>query len=185
MNSNEGSGVDHPKRANESLLLFHYDCGYNLNIFFHVSLIRHDEISSDHNFTWNVIDMFNGIVSLNIFMRVIESLLILNTFWLRLLLTWSIQVFSDAYQNDKHLLAVSSLWFFPINFVDWFVIRLRRDGVFFLLILWSVEINFWYYWIDELMRSNLARLNNRFDRLFCGKQIMTIALLTDHNSQLF
>lgn len=101
--------------------------------FFHVSLIRHDEISSDQNFTWNVIDMFNGIVSLNIFMRVIESLLILNTFWLRLLLTWSIQVFSDAYQNDKHLLAVSSLWFFPINFVDWFVIRLRRDGFFSFL----------------------------------------------------
>lgn len=89
------SGVDHPKRANES---FHYSIMIVDTIWIFFSFSHVVRFISTR---WNLSGM--SLICLNeYFTRVIGSLLILNTFWLRRLL-WSIQDFSDAYQNDKHL----------------------------------------------------------------------------------
>lgn len=125
-----------PKASERIFSLFHYDCGYNLNIFSFSHVVRF--IST----RWNLSGM--SLICLNeYFTRVIGSLLILNTFWLRRLL-WSIQDFSDAYQNDKHLpgsvrqASLIDLW------SDW------GEDVLFSEKRWNRLMKLLNWWVNEI-----------------------------------
>lgn len=127
------------------------------------ALFRHD-LSGMSLICWN-----------EYFMRVIGALLILNTFWLRLLL-WSIQDFSDAYQNDKHLpgCTLGSVQQAPLIdlWSDW------GEEVLFSEKRWNRLMKLLNWWINEIQ---FGASQWSIESTFLSWEI---AVLTDHNSLL-